>query len=385
MLYSSIVNLPSLPPSVYVAGVVAFAVAVLLVITKRLHGHFSMDGLVGVQKNHFTLTPRIGGVSVFAGVVAAYVVAQPPRAEILGVLLLAGLPAFVFGLAEDVTKKVGVLTRLLATMASGVLGWWMTGLSLTSVDLPLLDSLLGFTLISLAFTAFAVGGVANAVNFIDGFNGLASGFVVVALIGLAMVAATVGDTNLALACLSIAAAMMGFWLVNWPWGRLFLGDGGSYFGGFAFAWASVLLIEINSGVSAFVPLLICIHPVTEVLFSIFRRHMNGVSTGHPDRLHLHTLVMRRVVRPKLRLMFPDEPAMVSLLCNSVTGLVMSLATVPAVVVALMVVNHNLLAALGCLAFALGYVTLYARLVRFHWCSPVTFLFIRASRNAVVIV
>jgi len=351
---------------VYVAGAVTFAVATLLVFTKHWHGHFSMDGLLGVQKNHSTPTPRIGGVSVFAGMVAAYVVEQPERAGIFGPLLLAGLPAFVFGLAEDVTKKVGVLARLLATMASGVLAWWLTGISLTSVDVPLLDGLFGYTLVSVAFTAFAVGGVANAVNIVDGFNGLASGFVVIALIGLALVAALVGDINLAFVCLAIATAMLGFWLVNWPWGHLFMGDGGSYLGGFALAWASVLLIERNISVSAFVPLLICIHPVTEVLFSIYRRKKTKVSPGHPDRLHLHNLVMRRVVSPKLRRMFPDEPAMVNRLRNSVTGLVLAVATVPAALVALVVVNHTLCAFLTCLAFALGYLTLYTRLVRFHW-------------------
>ena len=369
-------SLPSLPPSVHVAGVVAFAVAVFLVITKHWHGHFSMDGLVGVQKNHSTPTPRIGGVSVFAGVVAAYGVAQTERAGILGALLLAGLPAFVFGLAEDVTKKVGVLARLLATMASGVLGWWLTGLSLTSVDVPCLDGLLGYTLVSVAFTAFAVGGMANAVNIIDGFNGLASGFVVIALIGLALLAGLVGDVNLAFVCLTVAIAMLGFWLVKWARGHLFLGDGGSYFGGFALAWASVLLIERNTRVSAFVPLLICIHPVTEVLFSIYRRRMTKVSPGHPDRLHLHTLVMRRVVCPRLRRIYPGEPTKVNRLRHSVTGLVLAMATVPAVVVALLVLNHTLLAVLACLGFALGYVTLYARIVRFHWCSPISFLFVR---------
>lgn len=375
----SLPSLPSLPPSVYVAGVVAFVVAVVLVFTKHWHGHFSMDGLVGIQKNHNKPTPRIGGVSVFAGVMAAYMVAQPEHAAILSTLVLAGLPAFAFGLAEDVTKKVGVMARLLATMASGVLGWWLTGVSLSGVDVPLLDSLLAYTVVSVAFTAFAVGGVANAVNIIDGFNGLASGFVVIAFIGLALVAAVVGDVNLAFACLVIAMAMLGFWLINWPWGHLFLGDGGSYFGGFALAWSAVLLIERNAGVSAFVPLLICIHPVTEVLFSIYRRRMTKVNPGHPDRLHLHTLMMRRVVKPLLTRIYPDEPKMVNRLRNSITGLLLAIGTVPAVLVALFAIHSTQLAVLSCLAFALGYVSIYARLVRFHWCSPITFLFVRPDR------
>lgn len=373
-------HLPSLPPSVYVAGLVAVVVATMLVLTKRWHGHFSMDGLVGVQKSHDVPTPRVGGVAILLGVVSAWSVAKPERAHLLAVLLLAGLPAFIFGLAEDVTKKVGVLARLLATVVSGVIGWWLTGVSLTSVDIPLIDSLLGYTVISVAFTGFAVGGIANAVNIIDGVNGLASGFVVVALIGLALVAAVLGDIDLSAVCLVVAAATIGFWFVNWPWGLLFLGDGGSYFGGFAFAWLSVLLVGRNEGVTPFVPFLICIHPLVEVLFSMFRRRVKKVSTGQPDRLHLHTLLMRRVVRARVRQAYPEDINFANRMCNSVTGLLLALATVPAVMVALLVMHSTLLAVLASLAFALGYVAIYARLVRFTWSSPVAFLFARASRT-----
>lgn len=375
----SLPSLPSLPPSVYVAALVSFGVALLLVLTKRWHARFSMDGLQGVQKVHLSPTPRVGGVAVILAVAAAWSVAAPGRAHILGALVLAGLPAFAFGLAEDLTKKVSVRTRLLATMASGVAGWSLTGVSITGLDISILDPLLGYTVVSVAFSAFAVSGVANAVNIIDGLNGLASGFVVIALAGLAMVASSAGDLDLALACLAIAAAVFGFWLVNWPWGKLFLGDGGSYFGGFSLAWASVLLIERNSGVSAFTPLLFCIHPFTEVLFSIFRRRMTRVSPGAPDRLHLHTLVMRRVVRPWLADMYRDEPAVAKLMQNPVTGIVIAMISVPAVAAGVLLKGNPILGALVCLAFMLSYVTLYARLVRFKWCSPIDFLFVKPNR------
>ena len=372
-------QLPPLPPSVYTAGLTAFAVAVLLVLTKRWHGRFSMDGLVGIQKMHHHATPRIGGVAIVLGVFMGYMVAHPDRKAILGTLLVAGLPAFLFGLAEDITKKVGVLARLLATMASGVLGWALTGVAITSLDLPGIDLLLGYTTVSVAFTAFAVGGVANAVNIVDGFNGLAGGFVVIALTGVALLALGARDINLALACLSIAAAVVGFWLVNWPWGKLFLGDGGSYFGGFALAWACVLLIERNTTITPFAALLVCIHPVTEVLFSIYRRRMHGAHPGHPDRLHLHSLLMRRLVRPLLRRLYPDEPHTVQTLNNPATGLLLALMSVPAVACAQLAKNSPLLAAALCVAFMLGYVTLYARLVRFAWCSPIGFVFVKPTR------
>jgi UDP-N-acetylmuramyl pentapeptide phosphotransferase/UDP-N-acetylglucosamine-1-phosphate transferase len=180
----------------------------------------------------------------------------------------------------------------------------------------------------------------------------------------------VQDTSLALSCLCIAAAALGFWFINWPWGKLFLGDGGSYFGGFALAWACVMLIERNSGITAFAALLVCIHPVTEVLFSIYRRKMRHTHPGHPDRLHLHNLIMRRVVRTRW--------GVSRYMTNPVTGLLLALMSVPAVLAAYAVHGHTLIAATFCVVFMLGYVTLYARLVRFHWCSPITFLLFKPS-------
>lgn len=147
-----------------------------------------------------------------------------------------------------------------------------------------------FTLVSVIFTAFAVGGVANAINIIDGFNGLASTMSSLAFVGYAVIAWQVGDHNLAGVALVCAARVWGFFWVNWPFGKIFLGDGGSYFIVFALAFVAVMLIERNPSVSAFAILM------TEVLLSIFRRRIKKLHPGHPDRLHFHSLVKQRYVR-----------------------------------------------------------------------------------------
>jgi len=362
-----------------VAGLVAFLVAVLLTITKHLHGHLTMDGLAGVQKMHRAPTPRVGGIALFSGVFAGWLLGATEPSALLGVILVAGLPAFVFGLAEDITKRVSVSARLAATMASGLIGCALTGVALTGVDVPFLDLLMGNIVVGVAVTVFAVAGIANAVNIIDGFNGLASGFVALALAGITALALLVGDIALGVASLTISAAIAGFWLMNWPFGKIFLGDGGSYFAGFALAWVSVLLVERNANVTAFAALLICIHPVTEVLFSIFRRRMSRSSPGAPDARHLHTLIMRRIVSPKLRRIYEEDPDLVFRIQNPVTGLLTASMSVPPVLLSLLVWDQPAYAAISCVGFALGYITLYARLVRFHWCSPVTFLFVKPRR------
>ncbi len=284
-----------MPNFVLAALLVSLGMSLLLVLTQRWHGHFSMDHTAGVQKFHTNPTPRIGGVGVAAGLVAAWALASTEVKTLLQPLLLAGVPAFVAGLAEDITKKVGVAARLLATMVSGAVACWLTGVALNRVDVPLVDDLLAWGPAAVAFTAFAVAGVANAVNIIDGFNGLSSGTVLVILAALGSLAGLQGDATLALVCVVLGAAVLGFWLVNFPLGKIFLGDGGAYLVGFALAWLAVLLLMRHPSVSPWLVLLACAYPVIEVLYSVWRRRRQRLPTGAPDSMHLHSLIKTQVI------------------------------------------------------------------------------------------
>ena len=328
-----------------------------------------MDLSHGIQKFHTTPTPRVGGLPIVIGLSVAWFTSTPEIKHILTPMLIAGLPAFLFGLAEDITKRVGVLARLLATMASGLLAWRLTDYSLSRVDVWGIDWFLKYTLISVVFTSFAVGGVANAINIIDGFNGLASTMATLAFAGFAVIAWSVGDATLASVAIILAACVWGFFWVNWPFGKLFLGDGGSYFVGFALAWVAVLLIERNPSVSPFAALLVCIHPVSEVLLSIFRRKLKKMNPGHPDRLHFHSIIKQRYVRRWFgNLSFE--------LRNSITGVLVGFMTLTAILIASFVSQNTFLSLLSVVALAMGYVAIYARIVRFKWCSPISFLIIK---------
>ena len=346
--------------SALVSGTVALLVAILLVRTQNWHGHLSMDSEHGVQKFHTSPTPRVGGIAIAAGILAGYLVAHPSEKTLLGPLIMAGIPAFAFGLLEDVTKRVSVRTRLLATMGCGVLGWAITGYSITDANLPGLDWLLGFTVFSVLFTAFAVGGIANAINIIDGFNGLAAGAVVIVLTSFGVMSIALGDQNLAFVCLILAGAMVGFLLVNWPMGKIFLGDGGAYFVGFSIAWLAVLILHRHTEVSAWAPMLACGYPIMEVGFSFVRKaKRDGHHPGQPDRVHLHMLVKRRLVHALL-------PNASNLARNSATGAIMWFAALVPAVIAVSWPTHTLILVLGFVVCALLYTAAYTRLTQFRW-------------------
>lgn len=288
-----------------VASLAAFASAWLvgwfIIRYEHLHAHLSHDHVdSGPQKYHTEPTPRIGGIEVMAGMLAAggvmlYSEALPAERE-FGLLILAAVPAFLGGLVEDVTKRVGVIERLLLTMLSGAVAAWLLGAILGRLDVPGLDRLLHWFPFAVVFTSFAVGGIANSVNIIDGYNGLAAGFSLIVLAGIAYVAFLSGDELVFESAVVLGGAVCGFLIWNWPGGRIFLGDGGAYLLGFMLAELSVLLVLRNPGVSPWFPLALLSYPVVETFYSIFRRRfMQGRSPGQPDNQHLHQLIHDTVV------------------------------------------------------------------------------------------
>jgi UDP-N-acetylmuramyl pentapeptide phosphotransferase/UDP-N-acetylglucosamine-1-phosphate transferase len=354
---------PLLTPLHVLSTAVALVLCLLIVVTTPLHARYTLDAPAsGVQKFHEKPVPRVGGLAIFLGLITGYGLLETsyagPDAEatqmLLKPMLFAALPAFAFGLAEDLTRSVGVAERLLATMASAVLAWWLTGVSLTQLDTPGLDALVAVLPLSVAFTAFAVGGVANAVNIIDGFHGLASGFFILACVAIGLIATQVADPGLAQLAFLSAAVALGFFVVNYPFGRLFLGDGGAYLLGFWLAWLCVLLPMRNPEVSAWVSLLVCIYPVTEVLYSIYRRLALRLHMGEPDRAHLHSLLKllllgSRVAARRQNAVIPT---------NALVAPGLWLFAAAPMVLAVLAFHKLPVVMLGCLASGLVYIALY---------------------------
>jgi UDP-N-acetylmuramyl pentapeptide phosphotransferase/UDP-N-acetylglucosamine-1-phosphate transferase len=348
-------------PDYLVAFVVTLVGAAVLVLTQRWHGRYSLDTAFGVQNHHTDPTPRIGGVAIVAGLAAVWLEANEDVQSFLGPMLLAGAPAFVIGLLEDLTKKVGITLRLLATMASGVAAWYLTDVAMQNTGFAPLDTALSFAPLAVLFTAFAVSGVANAVNIIDGFNGLAAGAVAIMLTALGLMAASLGDATLATVCLLLACCSLGFGAVNWPFGHIFLGDGGAYLLGFLLAWVAVLLPMRNPQVNAFATLLVCAYPVLEVAFSVRRRRRRaGHHPGQADKAHLHHFVHRRVVRK----LFPQASAKLQ---NGLTSPLCWLFTALPACWAVAFAQNTAMLAIGLSLAAVGYAAVYARLTQFRWC------------------
>jgi len=305
-------------------------------------------------------------VAIFVGFIAAWLFSQAPVAKLLGSMLIAGLPAFAAGLTEDFTKRVGIRDRLLATMFSGILAWWLTGYSLNHIHIGAVDFFLAYLPVSLAFTAFAVGGVANSINIIDGLNGLATGTIMICFSAFAFMAWQAGDVELAQLCVLCVIVAGGFLVANFPFGKIFMGDGGAYLLGFMLAWVAVMLPLRNPGISVWAPLLVCSYPVLETGFSMWRRHhRSGQHPGQADSLHLHSLMYSRVARFVFRGVKPQ-------LINSLTCLFIWPIPIVCSMIAILWFSNTTVMMISFIGCAFVYRLIYLRLTQFVWClKPAT--------------
>jgi UDP-GlcNAc:undecaprenyl-phosphate/decaprenyl-phosphate GlcNAc-1-phosphate transferase len=206
-------------------------------------------------------------------------------------------PGVIGGCVEDITHRLRARWRLGLTAFSALLAVGWLQLSVARLGIEPIDTVLA------AWPAFGIGlafvavmGLPHAFNLIDGYNGLAAMVAIVVCLALAHVALQVGDRELAMMVIALAAATGGFWLWNYPRGLIFAGDSGAYLWGGAIALASLALVQRHGQVSPWFPMLVLIYPVLETLFSIYRKMARGVSPTMADALHFHQLIYRRIVR-----------------------------------------------------------------------------------------
>jgi UDP-N-acetylmuramyl pentapeptide phosphotransferase/UDP-N-acetylglucosamine-1-phosphate transferase len=349
--------------------IVAFAVSlVMTLIAVRLtkaHAHISHDhDLSGPQKFHALPVPRVGSLGILAGLLAGLGVLwgrDPPAGQQAFLLLACGMPALLAGLAEDLTKNVSPARRLMATALSALLAVWLLDAAITRTAIPGLDWLVSIPIGAALVSVFAVAGVANSMNIIDGFNGLASMCGVLILLCLSYVGFQVDDLLVAWLALAGVGALLGFFVWNFPAGLIFLGDGGAYFLGFYIAEVAILLLQRNPTVSPMFPLLLCIYPVFETLFSIYRRRfLRAMPPSVPDGIHLHSLIYRRVMRWAVG----NRSAKALTRRNSMTSPYLWLLCMFAAIPSVLFWDNTAVLSVLIVLFGVSYVVLYWRIVRF---------------------
>ena len=272
----------------------SLSLSALLVIwsrwTPRLNGRG--QNLTSVQSMHTRLTPRVGGIAIFAALGLSMVFAPVAVSESYTKFILATALIFFVGLLEDLGFDVSPRKRLLAAAGASLLVIVLLGVWLPRTHIPALDALMPYWFVGIPLTVLITAGIANGFNLIDGVNGLASMTAIAAAIAMSLIAHQAGYTDMVHLALMLVASVFGFFLVNYPFGRIFLGDAGAYTLGFVLSWFAIAILLNAPEASAWALLLVLFWPVADTLLAIYRRSRRKADAMAPDRLHVHQMVMR---------------------------------------------------------------------------------------------
>lgn len=262
--------------------------------------HLILDNdLISPQKIHKIAVSRIGGVAIFISFFIVTIIFEELNSEniknnTIFQALIAGYLIFLIGLVEDITRNLSVKLRLILTATILLVMSYLLNIQIERTGVEFLDHILDNKIFSVLFTIFAITGLINSYNIIDGVNGLTCFTSITSLFSLLIASSQFYDPNIFFLTLVSISSILGFFIFNYPRGLIFIGDGGAYLLGFLIAIFSIFLINNVEEISPFFIILINIYPITETLFSIYRRINNGQSPGSPDLNHLHSLIYSKL-------------------------------------------------------------------------------------------
>jgi len=275
---------------------VVLAFVLTLVVTPFVAGLAFRWGAVDrpdQRKVHEKLMPRLGGLAIYAGFAAGVLFAGEITAQVAG-LLAGGTLILVLGIIDD-TRGISPRVKLAGQVAAAC-AVVPFGLKVDFLTNPFADGLITLGILSAPVTVLWIVSVTNAMNLIDGLDGLAGGTTCIAALTLAAVVwiKTVTDSSspgqleaIVLACI-LAASVIGFLRYNFYPARIFLGDSGSMFLGFSVAVLAVMgLAKSATFISVIIPIVILGMPIIDTVFAIVRRYCGNKSILQPDKEHLH--------------------------------------------------------------------------------------------------
>ena len=275
-----------------VGGALLCAFAVSFLMCPLVKSFAYKIGAIDVPKDnrrmHKKPVPRLGGLAIFLGFIVSMLLFVKVDHQLQGILLGASI-IVVLGVVDDMSPLRAYFkfcVQIFAALVAVFHGVVIQTLSNPNVfaESPYWD--LGW--LSIPITVLWIVGITNAVNLIDGLDGLACGVSTISAISMLVIALLVSESDVALVMAALVGACLGFMPYNKNPAKMFMGDTGSTFLGYILATISIQgLFKYYAIVSFAVPFLILGLPMFDTLFAIIRRLAHGQNPMAPDRGHIH--------------------------------------------------------------------------------------------------
>ena len=258
---------------------------------KNIFAYLPLKPYHSEQRLHQDEIPRIAGLIIylFLSIVAFYLV----KSHYLNVILISALPTVLIGCKEDLFHNTTPKMRLIMMTLSAGLFIFLLPTDLPEIDFPLINQILTISFMKEIFFIFSILVIINGNNLIDGVNGNLAFTNIIQLISLALLAFIVGDDKIIQVIFMLLIPLIVFALFNFPFGKIFCGDVGAYFYGFAISASVIYLFGTYDTLLSWNAILILIYPSIELLFSIIRKKFfENKSAFKADAKHLHSLIYR---------------------------------------------------------------------------------------------
>ena len=249
------------------------------------------------RKIHQGQIARLGGIAIWASAMLSFlmlvILSYYPYGKLLSGVLLGSSLMFLLGLVDDI-YGLNAKFKLMIQIAVASIVFFL-GISVDTIYNPFGDPIHLIAPISYIVTILWIVGISNALNFIDGVDGLAGSIVTISSVTLGLIAIAMTPTNAisALIAFILAGSMLAFLTYNFHPAKIFMGDSGALFAGFLLASLSIKGVMKSAALTMFVPFFILSVPIIDITFSSLRRIAKGVSPFTPDAEHLHHKLLQR--------------------------------------------------------------------------------------------
>lgn len=274
---------------VYVTFFICFLAAVALTpLVRRLAIRIGATDLPNARKVHKKIMPRMGGLAIYLAFLIGIFILWPDSSFTLP-LIVGSVIIIITGILDDMyslSPRVKMVAHFFAALVIV-----QSGISVTFINLPF-NGVLHLYWLSVPLTLLWIMGITNAINLIDGLDGLAVGVSSIVLMTIAGLSLTEGNVFVFTVSTILLGSTLGFLPYNFHPAKIFMGDTGSYFLGYVISVLALLGFKNVTLFSLVVPIILLAVPISDTLFAIVRRLVNKKPLTAPDKSHLHHCLLR---------------------------------------------------------------------------------------------
>lgn len=279
--------------SLMAMGLSAVICFVLIPIIKKIAEKLGIYDVPNSRSSHIKPTPLLGGMAIaFSAIISIVLFGNKVDTNDKIILALCLSSISIIGVIDDIKHLSAKLRLVLITFLALIVAYLLVS---GYIHHQLLVNGILLRLVYFLLIIFWITGITNAINFVDGLDGLASGLSIISLFGFGAVLYIRNEFDFSLIiCMAVLGAVIGFFPYNRHKAQIFMGDAGSMFLGFFLSTLSVILIiKMGNFLGAIVPVCFLFVPIMDFITSIIRRIAYKKSIFKPDKMHFHHLLAKK--------------------------------------------------------------------------------------------